>query len=338
MPQNQIAAMKWTLMVLAGLFGGWAVAVTITPTSADYGKLSVGAVVARSFKITRSDTLRTIVSLEGPDPTEFFIRGPEHEMHRGEADTLYGCWNEALQRSLTACDVSVDFRPTSEGIKTATLVVTDFHGQKASATLRGEAGVPDCKPELVPCNWAISYVGGIDLHEVDSVINSDRVARHTTDLSITITQGVVKCDGHYVEFEQNLQDGKPTDEMNFKAVIRGPGLASIEFEPDQNGKMTYTLHYACATPTGTRESKSLRFNSSETETVAAEPADWRNSMIVGESEPATEQGMKLLQGKYQFSEFDPANQEGRRIKACWTLSLKTASPSAAPTGGVTCPP
>ena len=291
----------------------------IAPTSADFGKLSVGASVSRSFTLTRGDTLRTIVSLGGANPTEFFIRGPENSMHRGEADTLYGCWDERAGRSLPTCDVNVDFRPTALGIKAATLVVTDAHGQKATAALRGEAIVPVCKPVLVPCNWAIGYTGFIHIHQVDSVSNSDRKAKYETLVDINIDRGNVTCLGTRREFEQSLVDDKPVDELTFDGKINGTGMAAIEFQPDASNKMTYVLTYACATPAGNRVSKSLRFGTSETDKVLPEPADWSNSRMIGEPQPAIAAGMAPLIGKHTSTSWDPANKEGGYIKADWEL-------------------
>ena len=315
--------------MVSGLLGGsaWYV-LTLTPTGADFGKLSVAAVVTRKFTLNRSDTLRTVLSLEGPNAAEFVVAvgsvspGVRSGPGPGEADTVYGCWNSSVQSArVTTCGVSVDLRPASVGVKTATLVATDAHGQKVTAALRGEATAPACQPVLVPCNWTISYIGSIHIHEVDSTINSDRTARYETNVDIDIDRGKVTCQGTRREFEQTLVDGKPVDELNFNGKIYGIGMAAIEFEPDANGKMTYTLTYACATPAGMRESKSLRFGTSETDNVLQEPAQWNDSRMIGEPQPATAQGMTPIIGKNVSTTWDPANKEGGYIKADWQLKM-----------------
>jgi len=316
-------------MVVSALLGGWAgYALTLTPTSADFGELSVGAVVTREFKLTRSDTLRTVLSLEGPNASEFVV-GSESSITRGaagggspgpgESDTLLACSNTAYGAPYTTCDVRVDLRPATLGIKTATLVVTDAHGQRVTAALHGKAIVPECKPVLVPCNWAIGYMGTITIHEVDSTVNSDRNARYETTLDVMIDQGKVTCKGQRNEFEQNLVDDKAVDEMTFVGAITGPGMAAIEFQPE-NGKMSYLLTYACATPYGQRISKSLRFGTAEVDKVEVEPADWKESRQVGDPQPALDgPGMTPLVGKSLTTSWDPANKEGSYIRANWTL-------------------
>ena len=310
--------MKWTLLGLTGLVGGWSVyTVTMTPGSADYGKASVAAVVTRSFRLTRSDTLRTVFTLEGTNPADFRVVGAAG----GETgDTLYDCPNDPQGRGVTSCDVEVDFRPTAVGVKTATLVATDAHGQKATAALRGEGVVPACKFELVACNWTSSYMGTITIHSVDSTINSDTNARSETTLDVMIDQGKVTCKGTWKKYEQVIIDNKATDEESFVGSITGPGLAAIEFLPDSKGKMSYRLTYACASAEGRRENKSLQFNTSQVEDVKAEKPDWRDAILVGELQPAPDgPGMSPIVGRSLVTTWNPEIKQGTYVKASWML-------------------
>jgi len=104
-----------------------------------------------------------------------------------------------------------------------------------------------------------------------------------------------------------------------KGRITGSGLAAIEFQPDRNGNMSYILSYACATPAGVRVSKSLRFGTSEGENVQADPADWRDTRMVGVPVFVNGQGIPLLEGTHVSTSWEPANKEGGYIKADWTL-------------------
>ena len=217
------------------------------------------------------------------------------------------------------CKVDTEFRPTSLGVKFATLVVTDHHGHRSTAALQGEGVTAQCRAVHVPCNWDISYSGTIKISQVDSVINEDRRVRYETVVDVSIILGKVQCSGQRNEIEQTVYKQVPENEMKAVLSITGPGMAAIEFQPGEDGKMTYVLTYACPTPEGKRESRSLRGGSVEVEKVESTPADWRGSQQVGVPQPATEQGMAKLEGTWSDGTWDPDNKAGTFIKATWNL-------------------
>jgi hypothetical protein len=309
--------MKWTLLIITGLLGAWAWdTVTVTPNRADFGKAVVQGGGMHRFVVAMGDTMPAIISIEGPDSPEFGtdLTG------RGGVDTLFACSDDnALTFIQVDCKLDVFFQPMTLGVKTATLVVVDHHGHRATAALRGEAVRADCLPILVPCNWIVSYSGNIKFNQVDSVINETMKSRTETNVDVQIALGLVQCKGHRNEIEQTSYNGVPEGERKGVFSISGPGMAAIEFQPDEAGKMTYVLTIACPTYEGKRESRSLRGGEVDVLKVKAEPVDWRNSQMVGTPNPATEQGMPSLVGSWTDGEWDPENKAGTRWTASWNL-------------------
>ncbi len=153
-----------------------AAAITITPSSHDFGKVDID-VLARGPAPSQAFTIAlppgappgsfVMVTLTGPNAVDFILTrhvvvvsplnpantvGPQ----RATSIPIQACSN-STQGSV--CSMDVDFVPWSLGLKTASLVVTDSRGNTGSAVLKGEGVGGVCEARLVWCNYAHLYSG-----------------------------------------------------------------------------------------------------------------------------------------------------------------------------------
>lgn len=114
----------------AVLAGTGMVVITVTPASHDFGQTLVGT--SRAMQFTASSTVgdSMVVGITGPQAAAF------------SADKSFLKCADPQGIPTLSCALVVTFSPASVGIKTATLVVTNGTGQRASVPLQGEGVAP----------------------------------------------------------------------------------------------------------------------------------------------------------------------------------------------------
>jgi hypothetical protein len=158
-------------------------------------------------------------AITGPDAIDFDAQ----RYNRARAQTI----DPFAPGSCTAgpqaleCTTTVEFRPQSIGPKSATLVVTDNHGNRATAALKGMGVAALCKVTIVPCNYAHHYSGVVSWAGGNDQVNVD-VVRGMASCNSSITDG-----------------GGPTT---------GPGLIAVELDQSKEGRVSstwYRITVAC---------------------------------------------------------------------------------------------
>ena len=131
---------------------------TIAPSPFDYGTVITGASTTRAFVVTNGGGVASgapSVALGGSDATQFVV-------------SSNGC--TAAIPSGATCTLSVDFRPTTAGAKTAQISVSATPGGTATALIGGNA----VTPALLQLTPASNDYGAVTLNA-------------TSDFSFTIT-------------------------------------------------------------------------------------------------------------------------------------------------------
>jgi len=287
--------------------GGLA-AITITPASHDFGQVVVTGVMGQAFTLTSTAGDSMSVSLTGPHAVDFVISGGPQTL---------SCTDEGGV-PVTSCDIDITFRPSALGVRTATLVVTNRRGQRATAALRGEGVKAGCQPMLVMCNYVNLYSGSIQIRSVDTVTTTDHTVRNEEEINISVVNGVVTCSGLRQEREVHGYKGKMDREMKGTGPITGSGMLAIEFQLDE-GRPVYVLTYACPAPRMTRISTDLNSGNAETETFPGSSADWRDSQRLADPQPSTGIGMTPLKGNHTDTRYEPENSTGGITKSMWEL-------------------
>lgn len=296
-------------------------ALTLVPSSHDFGKAAVQGEVYREFRIsgvtaTTAPTLRA--TLTGRDPDDWYLQndgmacwwdGRSDSLHRVRAPSAF---------SGTCDPFAVTFKPRTEGRKTAMLVVTDQLGNRVAAQLTGEAVAALCTNRLVFCNYAHHYSGTISLTSVDTVLTEDHQARSEVAIEIAVTLGQVQCTGYRREFERSGYKGEMDTEIKGEGSISGPGLLAIEF--DYRGRQpVYLLTFACPAPAMRRTNIALKAGTATEQRFPAEPADWGGSEMVADPQPSREPMMSPLQGSFRHDRLDPENSTGGYTRTSWNL-------------------
>lgn len=313
--------MKPALTLLAALAIG-AAAITITPTQHDFGKTAVGGVAQGQFTLTSTVNDSLTVWLTGANPNQFLVEdyangvGP-NTPQLTNAGNYKLCENQGMQYA--SCKFDITFRPNRVGVMNAILEVTNRAGMRTRVPLRGEGVKPDCVQQLVFCNYVTLYTGSIQVRIIDSTSTNERKARFEEDFTIQVNSGVVTCTGMRLEFEQNIHNNTPENEIKGQGPIAGSGMLAVEFDLNSQGKFEYVLTYACPTPTMTKTSTDYKSGNSETETFPGGPADWNSSQRLTDPKPATAQGMTPLVGKHTNTSWDRANQQGYIMMSTWDL-------------------
>lgn len=313
--------MKLAFALLAAL-GLGVVAITVTPAQHDFGKTAVGGVALGQFTLTSTVNDSLTVWLTGANPNQFLVE--DHAMAAGpntpqllDAGNYKLCENQGTHYA--SCKFDITFRPNRVGVMTAILEVTNKAGMRTRVPLRGEGVKPDCVQQLVHCNYVGLYTGSIQIRIIDSTSTNERKARFEDDFTIQVNNGVVTCTGMRLEFEQNIYNSTPINEIKGQGPIAGSGMLAVEFELNSQGKFEYVLTYACPTPTMTKTSTDYKSGNSETETFPGQPADWRNSQSLADPQPATAQAMTPLVGRHTNTSWDRANQQGYIMMSMWDL-------------------
>jgi hypothetical protein len=206
-----------------GVVTAVAVALTVTPARHDFGRVGVGVPTGTFFTLASSTGDSLALSITGTDAGDF-----------SGAPATMSC-ADATGRPSATCRILLNFQPQSPGVKTASLVVTNRRGERATASLRGEGVAQLCEAKLVPCNYAHLYSGSFGW------TRSIRSARASTEISVAVSvvKGVATCSGSQTMWDE--ASGRMT------GPIAGRGLIAVEFAEDTSGAPTYNITAVCPT-------------------------------------------------------------------------------------------
>ena len=216
---------------LAALGAASDAAITVTPTSHDFGSVAVGASMAIEFRIVPSPGTPqgTVLwlSIKGPDKPDFkpnlipdITVGP-NQCPSGQQGPV--------------CTQTVSFFPKSLGPKQATLEISDGLGNKVTVPLKGKGVAPICTNRVVFCNYAHLYSGTFGWNRTLNGPNS----QYKENVQVTITNGVAVCNGSAT---QSGPSGSQT------GAITGKGLIAVEWLEDPMYPWVYQITAACPTP------------------------------------------------------------------------------------------
>jgi hypothetical protein len=296
-----------------------ATAITIQPASHDFG--DQGLNVAGNFQVfevtlpTGAGTTDTVdAQIQGADASQFIVdRGTVAARPGNYQSTCINQWRTG------ACGYVVEFRPTSVGVKTATLIVADTRGNRGTAALKGN-GVAGCRPYLVHCNYADYYSGTITFVTNEHTDKGqDRKGTWWSKLIIAVEKGVARCEGTQKDSLATYnEDGKLTSTTVSNGVVSGPGLFAVEFERS-GGRLEYTLSFAC--PSAMVGSTLTDFSEGTTTTSLTmdEPADWRGVTLGADPQPATKVFMDLLDGRQTDPRPDLGDDVVGKTEVVWSL-------------------
>lgn len=284
-----------------------AAAITITPASHDYGDYAVNATAVNSpsFEVVlvpgAAPGTTLTFTVQGPDAGDFAPLGLSRTIQVDRPND--GCVNTS-QRSV--CSKPVGFRPGSLGPKLATLVVTDNHGGRAIAQLKGKGVAPLCRHVVVPCNYSHFYSGAFSW---TITLNGPR-SQYTQTVDVTVTNGAALCHGVTTEREMG---------RSRTGAIAGPGLIAVEFLTDPVHDTVYLISAACPspdwpgsideapTPSRPAEMGHNEQNSEKQPTLACPSSPWTCAVD--------------LEGSitYPSPDADPANGVTGNVKISWKL-------------------
>lgn len=266
-----------------------AAAITIRPASHDFGKVPVLGHGYHAFHVTLppdtipTDTMRA--SITGADKAHFNVAG---------LVLPTSCGGSPPGWRTGSCELQIEFLPLSVGVKTATLVLTDSRGGRATAALRGEGVAFVCEMRVVSCNYAYLYSGtftwGIDLRAPKTTV--------TTSVTVNVTKGVATCSG--TETTIDLESGTQTKS------IGGDGLIAVEFVKDSADQLVYNVTAACPPPAAAGSS--------------AVPAELGHTDMQSYPVRATSVGMNVVGAStYPAPEEDPVNNVTGTVSVRWSL-------------------
>ena len=288
---------RFALAGITALYLGTAAALTITPPTHDFGKVAVNGALpdATPFQFTDSAgnaASGLTLSVAGPDAGEFIMAG-----NRGPTSVANWCSGGRGR----PCDIHVDFRPTSLGIKRATLVATDSRGNRSTAALRGEGVDAMCEMKVVFCNYAHLYSG---VFSWTSAVNGPNSQEHEA-VTVDVIRGVATCNGGAT----SSGNGRTRS-----GTITGPGLIAVELETDSLRRPVYRITVACPTPSWPATPDEPATPSEPAELGQNEQKSYDQPMA-----PTT----RILVGSYSHPENDPINGVTGTITVGWELCSPT---------------
>jgi hypothetical protein len=277
-----------TALAGVALVLGITAAITIAPASHNYGRVAVNGTSLASFAVSGLPVGGLVTaSLSGANPGDWVvgIRGLTSPTcsNQGQADP---------------CSFTVDFSPNSVGPKSATLVVTDNLGSRATAALTGVGVGALCEMKVVPCNYAHLYDGTFSWQY--GLIASHGTSRFS--VTVTVVHGVATCRGS--------QTASSPTTGSVTGAITGPGLIAVEFLQDSLGRLVYDITATCPTADHPDLGGPSR---------PAEPGG-ENEMKTYEK-LARAVGMNLVgTHSYPAPETDPVNGVTGTVSVVWNLS------------------
>ncbi len=222
--------------VIAVVTAAAGAAVTVTPAQYDFGKTAVpGGTSLHRFTVSSATGDWLDFSVTGPNAADFIIAMVGGGGVDPAGKSGIQC-SDADYRPTSSCPVDMDFRPSSVGVKTATLIVANRRGERATVPLRGEGVVAGCEMKIVFCNYAHLYSGTFRWTSSLSAPGS----QFSEHVQVDVVKGVATCNGSATESEQG---------QSRTGAITGPGLLAVEFERDDtNRRLVYRITAACPTP------------------------------------------------------------------------------------------
>jgi len=307
-----------TLLAVAG--GAALTTIVVSPPGHNFEAM-VNGQSGWPFRVTlpRStnpqDTLR--VKIVGRDASQFGLDlGPTGGIAGLGASTCDKDWRGG------SCIYIVVFRPTSRGLKDATLEVSDARGNANRVPLSGIA-IESCRPVQVPCNYLDLYEGVISTRtalETAGQNPTGRTGRWLTETTVTIAGGTVWCQVGRNDSEEDNHGGRRRSRSSESGTITGDGLAAIEFRKLRGGGWEYTLKFACPEPATTGTSIDYESNTSGTSNTPASPVKWTGQLAIDPT-PVKAIGEPLV-GK-QIDPYDNAgSNDGVQGGTTTTWSLK----------------
>ena len=266
-----------------------AAAITITPSSHDFGKVPVLGNGYHTFQVT----LPT-----GAQPTDTMhvgIVGADGRHFKGVPGFLSptSCYGSPSVWRTGSCEVTVEFMPLSVGVKSVTLLVTDSRGGRATSALRGEGVAFKCLMEVVSCNYAFLYSGTFTW---SSTVASP-VSKTTTSVTVNVRRGVATCDG-----SETIMDNGNSQTQS----ITGKGLIAVEFLRDSAKRLVYNITAACPLPAAVG--------------TPSGPAELGHNDMQSYPTRATAVGMDLIGANiYAAPETDPVNNVTGNVNVSWSL-------------------
>ena len=274
--------MKSVFAAVAAVAVITAAPIRITPGSQDFGKVMLGGSKVATFSVVppvplAGDSVR--VSVTGSSEFQEIVQ----PTGRCAGTTV-----------LYSCQVLVQFSPTTLGVKTGSLAVSDSRGNSGTVPLRGEGADVFCTLTVVPCNYAHLYSGEFSWQ----IVLRDPDTQTRTHVTVGVKNGVATCVGSIDDTEVGRDPVHGT--------ISGPGLIGVEYLPDPMHKIVYRVTVACPGP------KYPGLNSGP-----ASLSDAQNT----ENQPATAIGQNALSGQitYPAPETDPANNVSGTVTIAWSL-------------------
>jgi hypothetical protein len=280
-------------------------ALTLVPTSHDFGKAGVQGEVYRVFRISgvtaaTAPTLRA--ELTGRDSVDWYLQNDGSACWwPGRQDSNYV--NNNPSPFPGTCDpFEVTFHPRTEGRKTAVLVVKDELGNRATAQLTGEAVAALCTNKVVFCNYAHLYSG--TFNQTSNVETQDSYLRST--VMVTVTRGEAVCLGTQTQFQRNADPETVTKE------ISGPGLFAVEFLLGNNDSLKYRISFACPEP-ARRGEPGVPPTYASTATELNEAVMYAQDLLAGSED-------------YPAPEADPDNGVTGMVRTTWELRTRPLPP------------
>jgi hypothetical protein len=306
---KELAAMKHAMVAGALLVVGAARAavVTITPAAYDFGKTAApNGVAMHRFTMSSAVGDDLDISITGPNAAEFGIW--ENGTQSGTYTTY--CIDTNGNRS-ASCPLDVDFRPSSRGIKTATLMVANRRGERATATLRGEGVAPECEMKVVFCNYAHLYTGTFRWTSNLSGAGS----QSSEQVQVDVIRGAATCNG-----SATSSDGG----RSLTGAITGSGLVAVEFERGDTAGLFYRITVACPTPDWPA--------TDDAAAVPSQPAEMGHNDRSTYEQAATAVSQLGLKGSssYPAPETDAVNGVTGAVSISWSLCINPVYVRTAP--------
>lgn len=286
-------------------------AITITPASYDFGEAAVKGMAIARFRVAlpgsaaAAAAIRTSVafgtlttSLTGPNAADFYSDdGPIVRVLVDPSAPYANCISGSQGY---VCTILVSFRPQSLGPKTATLVVTDSLGNRATAQLKGKGVAALCEMKVVFCNYAHLYTGSFRWRTT----LSGPASSHTETVDVQVIKGVATCNGAATDSENGQTTTGP---------ITGTGLIAVEFERDDTYRLVYRITVACPSPAWPGTPDNPRGTPSR-------PAELGDNEQKSYDQPASGFGIDLIgSSSYPAPETDSVNGVSGQVDVSWSL-------------------
>jgi len=297
-------------------------ALTIAPSSHDFGTVTVGTGVGQGvfFTVTLppgggpADSVS--VSIAGQNAGDFRLAPPAANNECATPQWRTG-----------SCRLVVEFVARAVGARNASLVVADTRGNRGTATLKG-TGAFGCRMNVVTCNYSDHYSGNLQWTEVRTLNNSsgsnDSYAQLTIGVTVNVTGGVAFCDGTYTDTTAARDAGKLIGFSGSHGAIHGQGLFAVEFNMN---KGVYKVTVACPSAQYTYRHTDVISGQTYTKQTASTPPELDGREWETFEQPASALGVALAGSlRDAHPDTDPSNGVSGTVSLTWTLNRVKAVP------------